>query len=113
MCDSAGFEGHFTNHSLRATGLFEAKIDKQLIMQRTGHSSSVVRAYISVGEKLRAVTSDVLNGSVGIKDESEECNEVQVEKQGKPVKEEKLRPSISIIGASNCTINISYDQQKE
>ena len=41
----AGIEGHFTNHSLRATSatwLFEAQIDEQLIMQRTGRSSTAV-----------------------------------------------------------------------
>ena len=37
----AGFEGHYTNHSLcvtSATRLFDAKVDEQLIMMRTGHS---------------------------------------------------------------------------
>ena len=77
-------------------------------MQRTAHASSAVRAYKCVGEKLRGVTSNVINGSGDIKDESKEGNEVEVEKQGKPVKEEKLLPGISIIGASNCTINIDY-----
>ena len=48
-------------------------------MQRTGHALSAVRAYKRIGEKLRAVTSDVLNGSVDIKDETEEGNEVQGE----------------------------------
>ena len=38
-------------------------LDEQLIMQRTGHSSNAVRAYKRVGEKLRTVTSDVLNGT--------------------------------------------------
>ena len=99
LCDSAGFDGHFTNHSLRATSatrLFEAKVDEQLIMQRTGHVSSAVRAYKRVGEKLRAVTSDVLNGCVNINDETEEGDEVEGEKRGKPVKE-KLQPGVSII----------------
>ena len=99
LCDSAGFDGHFTNHSLRATSatrLFEAKVDEQLIMQRTGHASSAMRAYKRVGEKLRAVTSDVLNGCVNINDETEEGDEVEGEKRGKPVKE-KLQPGVSII----------------
>lgn len=42
MCTAAGIEGHFTIHSLRtsaASHLFEAGIEKQLIMQRTGHHS--------------------------------------------------------------------------
>ena len=70
LCESAGFNGHFTNHSLcatTATRFFEAKVDKQLIMQQTGHTSTAVRSYKRVGEKLRAVTSDVLNGRADVK----------------------------------------------
>ena len=58
----AGFEGHYTNHSLRvslATRLFDAQVDEQLIMSRTEHSSTDgVQA-----NKLKQVTSDVLNRS--------------------------------------------------
>ena len=39
-------------------------------MQRTGHSSSAVRTYKHVGEKLRTETSDILSGSSCLKDES-------------------------------------------
>ena len=35
----AEIQGHYTNHSLRATRLFNAGVDEQLIMSRTGHSS--------------------------------------------------------------------------
>ena len=66
VLEQVGIKGHFTNHSLRAsaaTRLFEAGVDEQLIMMRTGHSSVTgVRSYKRVGEKLRAVTSNVLNG---------------------------------------------------
>ena len=43
MCEKAGIDGYFTNHSLRATAatcLFEARVDEQLIMPCTGHSTS-------------------------------------------------------------------------
>ena len=43
MCEKAGVNGYYTNHSLRATAatrLFEAGVDEQLIMLRTGHSTS-------------------------------------------------------------------------
>ena len=38
----AGFTGYFTNHSraTTATCLFDASIDEQPIMSRTGHSST-------------------------------------------------------------------------
>ena len=106
MCESAGFDGHFTNHSLRATTatrLFEAKVDEQLIMQRTGHTSTAVRSYKRVGEKLRAVTSDVLNGKADVKVKMD-----QTKQQEKPVNE-NVPPGINIVGASNCTININYN----
>ena len=65
LCASAGLQGHFTNHSLRATAatrLFEAGVDEQLIMQRTGHSTTAgICSYKQVGEKLHSITSDVLN----------------------------------------------------
>ena len=65
LCKQAGVDGYYTNHSLRAsaaTRLFEAGVDEQLIMQRAGHSSTCgVRSYKRVGEKLRAITSTVLN----------------------------------------------------
>ena len=50
LFEEAGVTGHFTKHSLRATAatrMFDAGIDEQLIMHRTGHSSSVgVHSYI-------------------------------------------------------------------
>ena len=67
MLDQVGVQGHFTNYSLRAsaaTRLFEAGVDEQLIIMRTGHSSVTrVRSYKRVGENLRATTSNVLNRS--------------------------------------------------
>lgn len=57
--------GHYTNHSLRSTSttrLFNAHVDEQLIMMRTGHSSEKgVRAYKRTSEQLLEETSDVLN----------------------------------------------------
>ena len=44
---AAGITGHYTNQLLKvtsATRLFEAFVDEHLIMQRTGHSSTSVRA---------------------------------------------------------------------
>ena len=59
LMEAAKIPGHFTNHSLRAsaaTRLFEARVDEQLIMMRTGHNlTSGVRSYKQVSEKLRTV----------------------------------------------------------
>ena len=68
LCKEAGLDGYFTNHSLKATTatrLFESGVDKQLIMLRTGTghlTTTGVRSYKRVGEKLKSITSDVLNG---------------------------------------------------
>ena len=48
MCKKAGFEGFFTNHSLRssaATKMYHCDIDEQLIMEITGHHSLAVWSY--------------------------------------------------------------------
>ena len=49
VCSLAGIDGFKTNHSLRvtaATRLFQAGVDEQLIMKRTGHCSiDGVRTY--------------------------------------------------------------------
>ena len=62
---TAGVEGYKTNHSLRATAtsrLYQAGVDEQLVMERTGHRSvEGVRSYKRTGEKQRKVLSDILN----------------------------------------------------
>ena len=62
---SAGIPGYFTNHSLRvtaATRLYDARVDEDTIMQRTGHRSSQgVRMYKRETEKLKELSSNVLN----------------------------------------------------
>lgn len=116
LCQKAGIKGHFTNHSLRATAatrLFESKVDEQLIMQRTGHSTtSGVRSYKRIGEKLKNITSDVLNGN-GDKKMKYECPSVSCS----PVKDNSVCstgdkvvssfPTINLGGATNFTINFN------
>jgi len=63
LCKMAGFKGYFTNHSLRATAatrLFDADIDEQLIMAKTGHVSTVVRSYKRVNQRQLQNVSDVV-----------------------------------------------------
>ncbi|XP_062573148.1 zinc finger MYM-type protein 2-like [Saccostrea cucullata] len=53
-CKIAGFTGHYTNHSLRATAatrLYDAGIDEQLITEKTGHRSTSVRSYKRTNEQ--------------------------------------------------------------
>ena len=48
MARAMKFEGKVTNHSLRAmaaSGMHQNNLDKQLVMERTGHHSTSVRGY--------------------------------------------------------------------
>jgi len=63
ICKMAGFVGHYTNHSLRstaATRLFNANVEEQLVMEKTGHVSTAVRAYKRVSEDQQQQLSDIL-----------------------------------------------------
>ena len=65
LCKAAGFEGYFTNHSLRATAatrLFEAEVDEQLIKLKTGHTSDAVRSYKRPNERQLSTISDIVAG---------------------------------------------------
>lgn len=65
MCKKAGIEGNFTNHSGKrtcATMLFDAGIDEQEIMSRTGHRSEKgLRQYKRATPAVMARTSAALD----------------------------------------------------
>ena len=65
LMKNAGYTGYYTNHSLRmsaASRLYDSGVDEQAIMSVTGHSSTDgVRCYKRMSEKLKELTSDVLN----------------------------------------------------
>ncbi len=65
FCKSAEIEGYKTNHSLHvttATRLFQAGIDEQLIMERTGHhSTDGIRTYKRSSMQLQEDISDILS----------------------------------------------------
>ena len=121
LCEKAGMSGYFTNHLLRATAttsLLENNVDEQLIMQYTGHSTtSGVRSYKRIGEKLKAITSDVLNGNTGMlagdkhKESMDKHQEVEstgvscVDTENKKVND--LGPVLNLGGATNFTINFN------
>ena len=115
MMKEAGFEGHYTNHSLcvtSATRLFDAEVDEQLIMTRTGHSSTDgVRAYKRTSDKLRQLTSDVLNsGKANVTPAIMEAKPDPAPKPKRPRQEEKenvMVPTFQITGGTNITININ------
>ena len=65
MCKAAEIPGFRTNHSLRATTatrLYQAGVDEQLIMERTGHHSiDGVRNYKRTNAEQQENLSDILS----------------------------------------------------
>ena len=63
----AGFDGHFTNHSLRrscATNLYHNVVPEQVIQETTGHRSvEGVRAYKRTSSAMKRKMSAILNQS--------------------------------------------------
>ena len=120
MFKRAGIEGNFTNHSGKrtcATMLFDAGIDEQEIMSRTGHCSEKgLRQYQRATPSLIARTSVVLDPpqcpAKRIKTETVICTETCAGNPGKDndSKEETVREPLSNLtnlGASfhNCVFH--------
>ena len=79
----AGFEGHFTNHSLRrscATRLYEGGVPEQVIVETTGHRScDGVREYKCTSSTLKRKASEILQGAtpkkaeIDVKEKMKNC----------------------------------------
>ena len=66
MCKDAGLPGYYTNHSLcsmAAMKLYHKSIDKQFIMEITGHRSLAVRSYKQTCDKQHKLASNCLFSS--------------------------------------------------
>ena len=64
MCKNAGFEGKFTNHSLRATcatRMYDNDVPKQIIKEVTGHKSECVCTYKRTSDQLRETASHTVS----------------------------------------------------
>ena len=56
VCEQAGLNGFYTNHSLRstaATRMYQNQCSEQLIQEVTGHRSLAVRGYKHTSEEQR------------------------------------------------------------
>jgi integrase len=66
LCEKAGCDGYYTNHSLQrmcATRLYNNGIDEQQIMSVTGHcSSNAVRVYKNISLEQQEKMSKILQG---------------------------------------------------
>ena len=74
LCTAAGFKGHYTNHSLRATAatrLYLAGVDELLITEKTGHRSNSVRSYKRTIDRQLKELSSILHTNNNIKTATE------------------------------------------
>lgn len=115
LMKSANIPGYFTNHSLRvtaATRLYDARVDEDTIMQRTGHRSSQgIRTYKRETEKLKMLSSNVLNQVEGHKKAKlDTCgNSDGEDRENRPSSSTKPIPHMDFGNASNITINFNYN----
>ena len=68
ICQKAGLQGKFTNHSLRATcatRMYDRNIPEQIIKETTGHRSECVRGYKRTSDELKEVASNALSEGIG------------------------------------------------
>ena len=75
ICKQAGFEGKFTNHSLKATSasrMYNNNVPEQMIKEITGHQSDCVRIYKRTSDDVRKVASETISGVDVTKNESKE-----------------------------------------
>ena len=115
MCDAANIKGFKTNHSLRATTttrLYQAGVDEQLIMERTGHRSlDGVRSYKRTSDQQREVLSDIVNLSTPDPKKQKITNPQNTEVAAciQNTQQMGIAPSqISLQSCSNITFNITY-----
>ncbi|KAK3084649.1 hypothetical protein FSP39_016881 [Pinctada imbricata] len=106
LCDLCGFEGFYSNHSLRATAatrLYSAGVDEQLISEKTGHRSLALRGYKRTSdEQLEMIDSIVKSKNVKYSDvsaagDSREETQIQDVKHTRgEIKVQASRDSVSI-----------------
>ena len=66
--ENGGFKGYFTGHSLRCTGgsrLFQAGVERKLVMETTGHTSDAVDKYQITSDEQRQKISNILSQKPG------------------------------------------------
>ena len=99
ICQKGGLVGNYTNHSGKrtcATALYQAGIDEQEIMGRTGHrSTKSVRTYKTSNATIQKKVSDVVNPfsdhDYENAQKSVQSSEHRVKERAEPFQENKKR----------------------
>ena len=93
ICAKGGFEGKFTNHSLRASSasrLYQNDVPEQMIKEITGHRSDCVRTYKRTSDEIRESASKKLSGGNVSKKQKVEEKNVESENKIESKKSEEL-----------------------
>ena len=110
ICSIAGFEGKYTNHSLRATcasRMYAKNIPEQIIKEVTGHRSDCVRTYKRTSDELREEASRTLSVS-------DPCSSKEMGNMAKKCKlEEDVKAVDKCTEAGKCEPILSIDQMLE
>ena len=88
LCKKGGLDGHYTNHSLRATSasrMYQSNVPEQISKEITGHRSDCVRTYKPTSDSIRKVASETISGESGVVGE-----EQSVDNPKEEIKEEKI-----------------------
>lgn len=115
MCKAAGVIGFKTNHSLRATTatrLYQAGVDEQLIMERTGHRSlDEVRSYKRTSSEQVEALSSILNLTVPHAEQQKLIVPTQqVQQLTQNTQQTDIVPfNVSLHGCTNISFNITYN----
>ena len=67
LCNKAGLDGKFSNHSLRATSasrMYSRNVPEQYIKEVMGHKSDCVQVYKCTPDQLRQFASSTISDSV-------------------------------------------------
>ena len=111
LCQSAGIEGHKTNHSLRATAasrLYNSNVEEQLICETTGHRSTAVRSYKRTSNDQKNYVSDLLYSKKHIVDKE---YQVSASNPGTSKEDDVVISSPNKVKDSlNITINVNINK---
>lgn len=113
MCREAGISGFRTNHSLRATTatrLYQAGVDEQLIMERTGHHSvDGVRSYKRTNQEQQENLSDILSLAKKPRSGQQPVQNINNSQQ-LALQSEKFKHMFTLNNCSNVNFNIHIQQ---
>ncbi len=120
LCHTAGFEGHYSNHSLHstaATRLYDHNVNEQQISEVTGHKSVAIRNYKRTSMQKQCEFSDVLYGKkkksipTSTVTSSAEANfELGMNSQANATEQKPMSTDVTITPTVNVNVNVNVNK---